>query len=329
MVDLEKILFAMRMDVNAFFWYFYDYGLALLFVFIFVELIKLAFDLASGRPANWDSKLVTLLLIGVLGVNWGRVDHLFWNFAIDLAKLVYAEFPDISDIFKNKLGLSEDASVLSIIGDILSDGITGIVNVIVAAFATLILVIIFIIIDVYIIATFFCYCLLLSSGLCFFPFLLSSDFKNIALQWFNNVFVFFNVIISDNSAGFIRDFIEPSAAPPGSIKPGSEKLAENTDDRTGSRNLNCSYKVRKKKGKSFFIDKVCDNKVITYIYLPLNMNRPAIFYAGKKKAKKLIPCIYYDKGDFIEIHRVLDFDEVFVLKNGKHNVTHIYRRKKR
>ena len=185
----------MRMDVHNFFWYFYDYGLSILVVFIFVELLRLAFDWASGRPAQWDSKLVTLLLIGVLGVNWGRVEHFFWYITLDVAKLIYSQFPDVSNIFLKTMGYAEDASVLSIIGDIISEGPMGLVNVIVAGFSTLFVIIIFIIIDVYIIATFFCYCLLLASGLGFFPFLLSSEFKNIAIQWFNNLFVFFFQII--------------------------------------------------------------------------------------------------------------------------------------
>lgn len=195
MIDIEKILFHMNMDVNAFFWYFYDYGLSILMVFIFVELLRLAFDWASGRPAQWDSKLATLLLIGVLGVNWNGVSHLFWNITMDVAKLIYGEFPSVSNIFTKTMGYAEDASGLSILLDTISKGPVGLVNAIVAAFASLFLIIIFIVIDVYIIATFFCYCLLLASGLGFFPFLLSSEFRNIAVQWFNNVFVFFFQII--------------------------------------------------------------------------------------------------------------------------------------
>lgn len=148
------------------------------------------------------------------------------------------------------------------------------------------------------------------------------DYQKAGAGYINN-----NVIISDPNANFVLDMNKESAKKPGSaVQFQDESEDDITTLKQKEKYLNCLYRVKKKKGKSFLIDKVCDNKVITTIHMPLNRNRPAIFYSEKKRSKNPIPCVYYDKGDVLEIHRVLASGERFILENGN-NITHIFRKK--
>ena len=86
--------------------------------------------------------------------------------------------------------------------------------------------------------------------------------------------------------------------------------------------LNYKYEIR---DKHFDIKEVYDDRIFTYIYLPKNQERPAIYVAKKKQKKRHEPVRYVDDGEMLIVHRVLKRGEIFVLKNGK-NKSKIYKR---
>ncbi len=86
----------------------------------------------------------------------------------------------------------------------------------------------------------------------------------------------------------------------------SDKIARK---RTYSR-----YKIR---DKYFFIEKVADDGIFTYMDLKQSQLRPVVFIRKKKRNSRLEPVKYFDTGAIYKIHRVINKSELIVLKLGR------------
>lgn len=72
------------------------------------------------------------------------------------------------------------------------------------------------------------------------------------------------------------------------------------------------YKI---KDKYFKIEKVWDDGIFTYIFLPKSQIRPAVFLSKKRK-KKYEPLKNINRNDSIVIHKILEKKEYFIFKYG-------------
>lgn len=94
-----------------------------------------------------------------------------------------------------------------------------------------------------------------------------------------------------------------------------EKLEKQTEENKKKLlfSLTTAYQV---KNNQFQIKKAVDDGIFTYVLLPDAQERPAVFVGGKDKAKELQPVKYVDRGEYYQVHHILQAGEKFFLKSG-------------
>ncbi|MEN8153478.1 MAG: TrbG/VirB9 family P-type conjugative transfer protein [Acidobacteriota bacterium] len=84
--------------------------------------------------------------------------------------------------------------------------------------------------------------------------------------------------------------------------------------KSDGRRIYSRYKIR---DKYFFLKRVEDDGIFTYLDMKKSQLRPAVFLRKKRKNSRLEPVRYFDTGKYYQIHRVINKKELLILKLGK------------
>ena len=121
---------------------------------------------------------------------------------------------------------------------------------------------------------------------------------------------FFGQKVAREASRLVRDRMQ-------SMEMAKDREKEAEVDRTQKDTLQAADTNYVLDGNPFLVDKVVDDGVFTYIWLPRCQSKPGVFVAKKDSPKELEPVKYVDLGDHFQVHRVLRGKEKIFLKNGE------------
>lgn len=222
-IDIIKIVNLVWHYAQPFFEFFQALGLTLLGLIIVVELLKSAWDLATGSGWHFSRTLLHMLVLGVILSTYVVICKELWVFgglqtvaAVNEGGRSF-DFA-VGDIGRDSLKTLE-ALVMSFSVQNMSNSWMGPIAMVgppllKTAFAVILfpivgimLVLINIVVYLIIFGHFIGFLVLLLSGFVFIPFMLSSDLRQIFITWLNSLIVYLVTFLSFRLAVMICAFL--------------------------------------------------------------------------------------------------------------------------
>ena len=222
-IDIIKIVNLVWYYAQPFFEFFQALGLSMLGLIIVIELIKSAWDLATGSGWHFSRTLLHMIVLGVILSTYVVICKELWIFgglqtiaAVNDGGKTF-DFT-VADIGRDSLKTLE-ALIMSFTVQNMSSSWMGPLSIIGPAFLKMafavilfpivgiLLILINIVVYLIIFGHFIGFLVLLLSGFVFIPFLLSSDLRQVFITWLNNLIVYIVTFLSFRLAITICAFL--------------------------------------------------------------------------------------------------------------------------